>query len=288
MIKKPVGLIISAGRTGTNFLGSRIEEILPCSSSFHEPDLIHKWPDIFRAIQYFGLYKGFIGKILRRTGPRNVSRRLIRGEITSLEAGLCLKRERKKFYEKQQTNIVIEANYAFFGLLTALPYAFQNYRAAIIVRDPRTWISSWLHHNPIYGKNNVVDRFKLGRLNPTDTKEYKIQEMWDSLDISEKLAWFWNFVYSTAVKISLTDPNIRIFSFEDMFCNKYRCNYFKYFINFLISFEEYSFKPNIPDNFLSIPINTSLINTNYYFKKSPEEASKKWCSPLMEKLGYFE
>lgn len=168
MIERPVGIVVSAGRTGTAFCGEHLGQVFPGAVSFHMPETLHRQNPLsahIRVLRRFGVYQPLLGKLMGRTGLRNVLMRYLAGDLGPAEAGRELDRHRRRFYEGQSADLVIEANHDYFGLLPVLSHALERYRVAAVVRDPEPWIASWLAKGGRYGKRDWVETLGL-RENP--------------------------------------------------------------------------------------------------------------------------
>lgn len=71
---KYFSFIISAGRTGTRFMGKKLSEMIDRCFSVHEPDFFTPGSEYntIKKIETFGLYHLILGKIIGKTGIRKL------------------------------------------------------------------------------------------------------------------------------------------------------------------------------------------------------------------------
>lgn len=209
--------ILSAGRTGTRFLGEKLDELLTSSISTHEPDRIklHLVDDLKYKLRQQGFQRLILGKALGAFGTRNLSLRRITGQLSSRVALERLLLERQWVLAKRPTTY-IESNSQLFGLgndLIALPKS----RVVVLVRDPRNWLVSWLAKD-WFSETDWMD--KLGvlgfkRLSPSMVGEEVDWGRWTRL---QKLAWTWNNINQRLLDLYHGHPeNVRLYRFEAVF-----------------------------------------------------------------------
>ena len=289
MIERPVGIVVSAGRTGTAFCGEHLGQVFPGAVSFHMPETLHQQSPLsahIRVLRRFGLYQPYLGKLMGRTGLRNVSMRYLAGDLGPAEAGRELDRHRRRFYEGQSAELVIEANYNYFGLLPVLSHALERYRVAAVVRDPESWIASYLAKGGRYGKKDWLETLGL-RENPARLGDEEAADRWPSMGPAERLAWSWNLVYSRICEAADADPHIAIFRFEDLFQAPDRRAHFQAMADFLGRFPDQTFQPHLPPDFLEQTRNAAPSGAaTPPGDCSPAEAAARWCDPLRRRWGY--
>ena len=110
----------------------------------------------------------------------------------------------------------LESNPQLFGLgqdLLDLPRS----RVVVLVRDPRTWLPSWMGKR-WFGNKDWMDRFNIlgfKRLNPAMLGQ---QANWDRWTPLQKLAWTWNDMNSRFLRLHKDRPaDCRLIRFEDLF-----------------------------------------------------------------------
>ncbi|RRQ22528.1 hypothetical protein [Thiohalobacter thiocyanaticus] len=251
-IERPIGIVVSGGRTATAFLGKNLSQVFADAAAFHEPDAVHHGriiSDIKQVVPRFGFYRGGLGKLLGRTGLRTIGESYIAGKLNDEEAAREIVAHRSRFYARQTAKLVIESNYAFYALLPVLPRVFENYKVVAIVRDPETWIRSYLNKDDRYGSKDYLDKLGL-RISPKSVGDKDIDAEWQGMKTEERLAWFWRLVYQRIADASDTDPNIRVFRFEDLFYGEERESSFLDMARFLGDFLEMKFHPQLQANLL--------------------------------------
>lgn len=281
LIDKPVGLVVSGGRTGTSFFAEKLPILIPGSIGFHEPETIHKgrvMSDAAFVLREFGFYHGVIGKLRNTRGVRSLSHKAITGQFSRSQLIEHFDYQRREFYEGKAANLVIEANYGFYGVLDILPNIFANYRVAAVIRDPATWIDSYLKRNTAqYGRNDWISRLGL-RITPADIGDNATAELWPNLAVAEKLAWFWNLLYGCIEAASDTDKDIRIFRFEDLFLSSNREEYIRQLATFMAGASALSPITTFPPDLFGKRINASRANAHEKASEEARAAADAWCS----------
>jgi len=208
--------IISAGRTGTKFLGDKLSEIIENSYSVHEPDVLNDdFKNIINKIYQFGIYQMIIGKFLNKTGIRNLSQNYISRKININQLVTQLINHREKFYKKINSNLIIESYSGWYGVIPGIQKLYKYYKIIIIIRDPREWIRSTINWQNIYGKKDFVQKLsflKLERLNPEMTQDMNYSMDWKEYSKFEKLCWMYNSLYSIMLSEAKNDQNIEVVS----------------------------------------------------------------------------
>ncbi|MEM9047953.1 MAG: hypothetical protein AAGC92_04475 [Pseudomonadota bacterium] len=111
----------SGGRTGTQFFGDMLGRIVADCYSEHEPDMIAGFSRLSLArVRRFGRWHMVLGRALGRTGVRSLGQALLEGRI---EPQICVER-----------------------LRSGRVRLHAGARLAGVIRDPRSWIASWLRH----------------------------------------------------------------------------------------------------------------------------------------------
>lgn len=287
-IKRPVGLVVSGGRTGTAFMGSNLSQILPGSISCHEPDAVHSdrlLHDIRSVRRVCGLRRGLFGKLLGLTGIRNISNRFLAGRIDATAASQAIMEHRANFYDRDPSQLFIESNYAFFGLLPVLPRTFENYRVIAITRNPEDWIRSYLKKADRYGKKDLLNKFGL-RITPAFVGDKEAAQQWSGMSVPERLAWYWRLVYSRIAEADANDPNILTVRFEDLFQNENREEELYRVADFLGAIANPPIAPvslsGLMDNVRNAAPPAGTIASDQEIKR----AVSQWCQPLSSELGY--
>ncbi|MFC2966796.1 hypothetical protein [Acidimangrovimonas pyrenivorans] len=135
--------IVSGGRTGTQYFGDLMGEMIEGAHSVHEPDLASPWEParMARAIRQFGLWHMVIGRVLGRTGIRNIATRRLRGRIDTQAAIAAIRRQRDGYYASLSAPLIVESYYQWAGLLPELRALHPTARIIGIVRDPRDLVA---------------------------------------------------------------------------------------------------------------------------------------------------
>ena len=214
----PTALIVSAGRTGTKFFGDRLARLIPDCHSVHEPDVLAglEYP-VWPRLRDFGFYHMVVGRVLGRTGIRNLSLRYLSGKMTADEAIEAVIRHRAVYYASLGAPMVVEAYTGWFGLLPVLPAAFDRLRVVVIYRDPREWVRSIMNWGTLYGPRDWVGMLGLGRLVPDTIGDRTTAARWKTMSRFEKVCWAWTAINRTLADGASNLQDCLICRYEDLF-----------------------------------------------------------------------
>ncbi|MQM39275.1 hypothetical protein KBTX_03299 [wastewater metagenome] len=289
LLEKPTVLIGSAGRTGTKFLGIQLGRIIEDAFSIHEADAIHlvNLQEDFYRIRLLGLTETVLGKLTRRTGTRNLSRRLLSHQISPQDAGRQLLTSRKRLHRKTDRQLIIESYGTLAAIFSAAPYAFKRWKGVGVVRDPRTWITSWEGHRTTkYGQGDRVQRFGLGRLSPEHLQRDSAIEVWPELSARERLAWYWATTTQILAEAETSFEAVRLYRFEDLFIDGHAIYDL---VAFCADFGDRQFQYRDPAPFMNERINSSMRHGISDWRSWSDRdifAVEFFCGRLMEVMGY--
>lgn len=292
-LEKPCIFIISTGRTATQFFGYKMADMIQECTSEHEPDVLwlNRPQEWYRKIKRFGGLRMTLGRLNPRYSLRalNVARHSCK--ITDSKAIDYIKQLRISILRNLTSEIYLEANSQYNGLVDLLPLSFPNSRIAYIIRDPRSWVRSWMDITiSLYSWRDIRSWFKSARLTPHNIRDDPYRGKWSKMSQFEKLCWLWNRENSYALEcVSKTDA-AKIFRFEDLFDEKRRNKAFPQLLKFVTSFPngfraKWLFKPDL----LSQKVHST---SGKKFPKwtgwSNEQAKQldRHCGALMQRFNY--
>lgn len=211
--------IVSGGRTATTLFGHRLTAAFPRIYSVHEPDRIDAAQSGARgtaaALAGQGLWRmGFL-KGLGLAGTRNLSLKRARGTIDREAALDWLVADRRHLGELD-CDIYVEANYQLFGVVPDL-VTLPNSHVVLLLRDPATWIQSWLKKK-WYSREDWLTRLDaLGMKRITPRNVGLIEPGWETFSRTEKLAWVWGYLAKGFVEQQSASPaRVSLYRFEDL------------------------------------------------------------------------
>lgn len=289
----PCIFITSLGRTGTNFFGHKMEYMIEDCTSRHEPDTISSEPlvDIYKKIREFGFFKMTVGKFSPRYSIRSLSVARRNGRLTDHEIVAYLQQMRIKKINDLKTGIYLEANHQFSGLTDFLPLAFPNAMVVYIVRDPRSWVCSWMNFSKaFYSSYDIRSWFKNTRLTPFHFKDDPFRKRWKGMTRFEKLCWLWAKENSHAIECAEKSGSIGIFKYEDLFNEGGNYKTFTKLLKFITDFPngfkaKWDFKPHL----LRQKVNSANRKIFPEWTEWSAEHIKvldEHCRPLMERFNY--
>lgn len=292
-LNKPCIFITSLGRTGTTFFGVRMKQVIKDCTSVDEPDIIggHETLQVmYKKIKEFGLFRVTAGRFFTHASMRALGVARQKGKLSDAEIVKSLRSARKKILNNLKTNIYLEANLQLCGLTDLLPLAFPNSRVVFIVRDPRSWVSSWMNfRRAIYSSYDVRCRIN-GRLTPHHYEDDPYKKTWKRMSRFEKLCWAWGKENSYAIKCAERTDAVNIFRFEDLFCGENSKDEMGRLLEFVSEFPngfraEWSFHPEL----LRKKVNAVERNTFpewSEWNKEQVELLDEHCGELMAQFGY--
>ena len=176
------------------------------------------------------------------------------------EAATEIVRRRSGMFKSIEQSLIIESNYGWYGLLPVLNKVFPDFKVAIVVRDPRTWVQSNLNWQRMYGSKNRWPSFISNRLNPQVIGDNEHIKEWSGYTDFQKLCWTWKALHFMFLTESEKDNNIRLFKYEDLLQNKENTSEFDNFLTHITDFKEKKYQFKYSKSIFSTRINTSKNN----------------------------
>jgi len=295
MITKNTILITSIGRTGTEFFSKFFSDIIPNCTSLHEPDII-KNPRLendkrnyLKQIQYAGIWRLIFLKIFKKWTIVRLSDARFLGRIDFHQTVQKLYDQRNSFISQLPGSVYVESNLGYYGLLDVTPAVFQNHKAIYLVRDGRDWVRSTYNWGEAYGKNGIRKLFEHVWPTASQINGDPFAEQWDNLSRFEQLCWAWSKLNSYALNTMQTNPNARMFKFEDIFKSKDKYDVLNDLVSFTTSLPGLSTeKIKKTDGWLEQRIHQSSSKLQAWDTWSEDQRNQfnKICGPLMEDLEY--
>lgn len=256
-IEKPCIFLTSSGRTGTQFFGEKMIDMIEDCSSFHEPDVLwlSRPGNWISKIRSFGSRRILFGRFSAQNSVRTMNVRRHMGVLSDETIISYLIRLRADFIKSTGTNIFMEANAAFNAFVDLLPKAFPNSRVIYIIRDPRDWVRSYLNlgFTSIYGPLDVRSWMPKCRLKAKYIANDSYKNRWNRLSQFERLCWMWNRENTYAIACAKRNANVRVYRFEDLFNPGDNYETFRSMLRFASDFPcgfqaRYTFDPEVLKN----------------------------------------
>lgn len=294
MMERPrhIVIIASAGRTGTQFFGDLLSSMIPGAFSVHEPDVLEGLNrKTWQRIRTFGVYHMLLGRVLGRTGIRNLSQKFMSGRIDREQLIDRLRRQRLAYYQGLAGEPIIESYYQWYGVLPAVPKLFKHYRVIALVRDPRTWVASWMNFGAHFGARDLVSRLGFRRLDPNMIGDPRFAELWTDMSPFDRLCWTWQVVNERLLAFARIDPHTRTYRYEDLFLSKDSGCHLADLVQFITSFPDRHF----PSTFdAGVMRQRRHASSRHVFPDWPDwtmdqaQRLEQICGQLMRELGYGE
>ena len=215
---KQLTFIASGGRTGTQFFGDVLSQIVSDCHSEHEPDMFAGLSRLtLERIRLFGIWHMGPGRLLGRTGVRVLGQAFLEGRMDLPTLAARLRATREDYHAAISESLVVESYYAWWMVAEQIDQIWPDARIAGILRDPRDWIASWLKHEPSRRRGALTERLPPGPLHPEKIDDTAAAALWHDLDQVGRLAWEWGLIAGKLDGAAATSSNIRVFRFEDLF-----------------------------------------------------------------------
>lgn len=196
-MNKNAVIIVSGGRTGTRFFGDLLSRMVADSFSVHEPDVFEGFTGrTWQRLKTFGWYHVVIGRLLEKTGIRNLSQQYLSGTLDLDALTRAVRSHRLRYYASVNPSLIVESYSLWYGILPSLPFVFPSYKVVRIVRDPRTWVASNTNHGRQYGSKDLVTKLGLRRLDPEMIGDREFEEKWPSMSEFQILCWNWKTLHA--------------------------------------------------------------------------------------------
>jgi hypothetical protein len=189
---KQVILIISSGRTGTNFMAHWFSKFSNEIYSVHEPQ-----PDLF----HLGIEKYRLKKYISN------------GELKRKRVMQLIRLNRLK------KNIYIESNPNLILLLPELNKLFKNLKIIFIKREFDTYFLSALNKSPDNSNINYfyADNDTRHRISAKDFEKDDYKMKWSSFCREEKIAWWWKKSNDIIDNYYKNFSNSMVIKYEELF-----------------------------------------------------------------------
>ena len=295
MIEKPSILVTSIGRTGTEFFARMFSDLIPDSTSLHEPDIFqntgvdNKWGHYLSQVRRAGIWRMMFLKALGKWTLVKLPDARFLGRINRDQALRGLVAQRKRFVEQQPGAVYIEANIGYYGLLDLTTEAFENHRAVYIVRDGRDWVRSHYNWGEFYGKKGFRKLISHNWPCASDLSEDPYAEKWDSLSRFEQLCWAWSNLNQYALDKLSDNPFVKVYRFEQIFSGDAKYDVLADLVSFATSLPGIDSKQlSSTEGWLERKIHPSPGGLPVWDSWTREQKTqfKRLCGSLMEKLGY--
>lgn len=297
MIEKPVILVTSLGRTGTEFFSNFFDSILPDCTSLHEPNTFamhtrtkNRYEEYARQIQRAGIWRMVILKTLGQWNLAKLSDLRFSGKLSHPQAAQKLLQHRADFIAKMPGSIYAEANLGYYGLLDIIPDVFKYHKEIYVIRDGRDWVRSHLNWGELYGNRGTRKIF--GHQWPTARDvpgDDSYAQKWDDLTQFEKLCWAWAKLNEYALGTMDKTPHVRLFRFEEIFSGEDRYAHLDELVRFATALPGIDPKNIRPvDGWLERKSHQSLDGFPAWeqWTTAQKQHFEQVCGPLMQKLGY--
>jgi len=294
MIDKPTILITSLGRTGTQFLAKLFADILPGSTSLHEPDIFQgtapdRWAQYLEQVRRAGAFRMVFQKALGTWTLVRLSDQRFSGRLGPQPAARSLDAQRRAFIEEMPGSVYVEANVGYYGLLDITPQVFREHRLAYLVRDGRDWIRSHMNWGELYGKKGIRKLVSHKWPGARDVVDDPYAERWQQFSRFERLCWAWTRLNEYALATATANSHARVFQFEQLFSSETKYEALDELVQHLTSLPGVDRRSlRATRGWLERPSHRSVDDfpSWRYWNTGQKRHFDGLCAPLMDKLGY--
>lgn len=218
MTNKNLTFIASGGRTGTQFFGDTLRDLVSDCYSEHEPDMVAGLSlKTLARMRRFGAWSMTGGRLSGQTGVRVIGQAVLENRICVKEAADRLRALRKSFHASRPEGLIVESYYAWWMLAGHMEEIWPGARVVGVLRDPRDWIVSWQRHTPSRRNGAWSERLPPGPPLPSRVGDSEAEALWSALGQIGRLAWEWALIARTLDEAAETKATVRVFRFEDLF-----------------------------------------------------------------------
>jgi hypothetical protein len=194
-----VVVVLSTGRTGTQALAHYFNTAYDQVTALHEP----------KPTRHF----------------RVMSNRAVAGKLTTEAAVRALVRSRRRLVEKITRPIYVESNWYLYGFLGALKEVFGRPKVLHVVRDPRTFIPSYINYGTFSGLKRIAAEFLPFWYLKPEQCEKDPPKTWGQMSEPERLAFHWHVVNREVDRgAALYGEDYLLLRYEDIFPRENRAN----------------------------------------------------------------
>lgn len=247
-LDKDLVFIVSGGRTGTTYFGDLLSDKIADCFSVHEPDMLDTSldPKLWSKIRTFGFDHMVTGRLLGRTGIRNLTRLRLSSARSDGALVDAVLRHRLDYYRARPEPLLVESYYQWYGLVPVIRRAFPEAKIAGIVRDPRDWVRSWMNFGGLRNRSDILGMFGQGRLDPKAVGDEIHAARWAQMNRFERICWDWAQINRTIRDDCTANDHCRVFRFEDLFARQGEASEMAAFLDFVRRHprRDYELKPD--------------------------------------------
>ncbi|MEO2048071.1 MAG: sulfotransferase domain-containing protein [Pirellulales bacterium] len=285
--QKDLTFIVSGGRTGTQFFGDLLSDVIDDCYSVHEPDVYAGLNSkSFQRIKAFGIWHILVGRALALTGSRVIGQRFIYGRISPERVQAYIGASRNRYYQRIPESLVVESNNQWWALIDQISVVWPHAKVITIIRDPRDWVRSWIHKKGRYDKHDWVSCIPPGRLTPEKVGDTKWAKRWSEFDTFGRLTWEWRFLYGKINASVERVPQAQMFRFEDIF--KTDGDALRELVLFAATHGDRIYSIKDLDSMTQTKLNSSDGQVPHWRLWTPAQARlmDEICGSLMQRFGY--
>ena len=293
--QKHAVFIVSAGRTGTQFLASALPQMVDDCAAFHEPDTL--WLD--RPFEYFtkvyweqvrrhGLYHMTVGQT--HATATHLATARYKGKVDDAQATEWFARLRGRFVGRVPESIFVESNGLLWGVIDLILAHMPQSKVVMVVREPRAWIRSAVlasHFRAFKPPDYDFLGFSPRPYHRAPAEHTKAE--WGAMPLPDKYAWLYGMLNSTLIAELANNPRALILRYEDLFEGGDQRPTFERLLKFTSHFDDGFSRPTtIRHDLVDRPMDSTREGegADPACYTASEAALSRHCGAIMERFGY--
>ena len=292
--QKHAVFIVSAGRTGTQFLANALPKMIDDCAAFHEPDTL--WLDrpweYFRSVYWeqvrrHGLYHMTFGQT--HDTATHLATARYRGKVNDVQATQWFDRLRGDFVGKVPESLFVESNGLLWGVIDLVMERMPNSKVVMVVREPRAWIRSAVlasHFRAFKPPDYDFLGFSPRPYHRTPAEHDKAA--WGKLALPDKYAWLYGLLNERLLNVLANDPRALILRYEDLFEGGEQHPTFERLLRFSSRFADGFERPTVlRHDLVGRPMDSTRDGDQADTAHDPSpEMLERHCGSIMDRFGY--
>jgi hypothetical protein len=286
--------IVSAGRTGTQFLARALPQMIDDCAAFHEPDTL--WLDrpweYFRSVYWeqvrrHGLYHMTLGQT--HATATHLATARYKGTIDDAQATAWFDRLRGGFIGGVPESIFVESNGLLWGVIDLILERMPNSKVIMVVREPRAWIRSAVlasHFRAFKFPDFDFLGFSPRPYYRTPVAHDKTE--WASMSRPDKYTWLYGMLNQRLIDVLAKNPRALIVRYEDLFEGGDQRPTFERLLHFSSRFADGFSRPTtLRHDLVDRPMDSTQENGGDTSIFTPDEALvERHCGGIMDRFAY--
>jgi hypothetical protein len=293
--EKHAVFIVSAGRTGTQFLAKALPQMIDDCAAFHEPDTL--WMDrlwdyfsrvYWQQVKRHGIYHMTWGQT--HATATHLATARYKGQVTDAEATAWFDRLRGRWLGEVPESIFVESNGLLWGVVDLIMERMPNAKVVMVVREPRAWIRSAVlasHFRAFKPPDYDFLGFSPRPYHQEPVAHPKAE--WARMSLPNKYAWLYGMLNESLVGTLANNPRAIILRYEDLFEGGGQRPAFERLLNFASSFGDgFERQTTLRHDLVDRPMDSTREgeDANAAAYTPDEDLLQRHCGEIMRRFDY--